>query len=257
MLWFLVISFGCFVALALAERVWPRRPLPAVRGWHAKGVFFLLLTFAGSIGFPMLWDAWLGEHRLLDGERLGTVGGALVGLSIVELGVYVWHRALHAVTPLWRLSHQIHHSAERIDVWGAYLFHPLDTAGFALVTSFALVLVTGISGEAAMIVGVATTFLAFFQHSNLRTPRWLGYFVQRPEAHALHHGRGVHRWNYSDLPIWDIVFGTFRNPRTYEGPAGFWDGASARTWDMLVGRDVAEAVPNPTGSRALVSNATS
>ncbi len=80
-----------------------------------------------------------------------------------------------------------------------------------------------------------------FQHANIRTPRWLGYLIQRPESHALHHGRGIHRYNYSDLPLWDMIFGTFRNPRTQDAPVGFYTGASAKILDMLVFKDVADS----------------
>ena len=48
----------------------------------------------------------------------------------------------------------------------------------------------------------------------------------------------MHAFNYSDLPLWDIVFGTFRNPATFERKVGFYDGASTRVKDMLLGRDV-------------------
>ena len=70
--------------------------------------------------------------------------------------------------------------------------------------------------------------------------RGLGYLIQRPESHAIHHARGVHAHNYADLPLWDIVFGTFRNaPAEAPRPAqGFYDGASARVWEMLTFRDV-------------------
>lgn len=82
------------------------------------------------------------------------------------------------------------------------------------------------------------TFNALFQHANVRTPKWLGYLIQRPESHALHHGRGVHAQNYCDLPLWDIVFGTFCNPAEFRDEVGFEPGASARLWDMMCGRDV-------------------
>lgn len=85
------------------------------------------------------------------------------------------------------------------------------------------------------------TFLGIFQHANLRTPRWLGYFIQRPESHAIHHQRGVHAFNYADLPLWDMVFGTFHNPevgRQQKPLQGFYDGASARIGSMLMFRDV-------------------
>jgi sterol desaturase/sphingolipid hydroxylase (fatty acid hydroxylase superfamily) len=56
----------------------------------------------------------------------------------------------------------------------------------------------------------------------------------------VHHGRGVHRYNYADVPLWDMVFGTFRNPAAAEKrEAGFYPGASARLGAMLAFRAVA------------------
>jgi sterol desaturase/sphingolipid hydroxylase (fatty acid hydroxylase superfamily) len=133
----------------------------------------------------------------------------------------------------------MHHSAERLDVSGANYFHPLDTVGFALINSAVPFLIFGVRPEAAVIAGYAGAFFAVFQHANIRTPRWLGYFVQRPEAHSVHHARGVHAFNYADLPLWDLVFGTFRNPRSFEPEAGFGGGASRRLSALLAGRKVA------------------
>ena len=84
------------------------------------------------------------------------------------------------------------------------------------------------------------TFNGMFQHANISTPHWLGYLIQRPESHSVHHERGLHRYNYSDLPVFDMLFGTFRNPADYPEEAGFYDGASARIVDMLLLRDVSE-----------------
>ena len=103
----------------------------------------------------------------------------------------------------------------------------------------------GLQPEAAVLAALWQPFNAVFQHGNIRTPVWLGYFVQRPEAHGIHHHRGVHGFNYANLPIWDIVFGTFRNPRTWDGPAGFYSGSSKHTMRMLLGHDVAEDGPRP------------
>lgn len=89
-------------------------------------------------------------------------------------------------------------------------------------------------------VMLITTFLSVFQHSNIRTPHWLGYIVQRPESHSQHHARGVHAKNYSDLPLFDILFGTFYNPRNFAAEAGFYHGASARITEMLRFRDVSQ-----------------
>jgi sterol desaturase/sphingolipid hydroxylase (fatty acid hydroxylase superfamily) len=86
-----------------------------------------------------------------------------------------------------------------------------------------------------------------FQHANFSTPHWLGYLIQRPESHHIHHEQGVHRYNYADLPMLDMLFGTFRNPRQLaESECGFYNGASSRIPEMLIGRDVSR----PAKSRA-------
>jgi sterol desaturase/sphingolipid hydroxylase (fatty acid hydroxylase superfamily) len=47
----------------------------------------------------------------------------------------------------------------------------------------------------------------------------------------------VHSYNYSDLPLWDMLFGTFRNPRRWKARCGF--GADEhRLLAMLCGIDV-------------------
>ena len=113
-------------------------------------------------------------------------------------------------------------------------------AGFTLLGSLSLSLIVGLSPQAVTLFLFVTMFLGIFQHTNIRTPRWLGYIVQRPESHTIHHGKGLHRYNYSDLPIFDILFGTFRNPKGYEMDVGYYDGASARIIDMLLCRDIYE-----------------
>jgi sterol desaturase/sphingolipid hydroxylase (fatty acid hydroxylase superfamily) len=72
-----------------------------------------------------------------------------------------------------------------------------------------------------------------FQHVNIKTPQWLGYIVQRPESHSVHHQRGLHAYNYGDLPIFDIIFGTFRNPKDWQEEAGFHPGSTRQIGEML------------------------
>jgi len=97
----------------------------------------------------------------------------------------------------------------------------------------------GLTVEAGILTALFVTFNAMFQHANIRTPRWLGFLIQRPESHTIHHGREIHRSNYSDLPLWDMLFGTFRNPTEVRSlEVGFYKGASSRILAMLAGRDV-------------------
>lgn len=240
-----------FAAIVLLERLGSGRRFPrAGLGWPLRGAAFFAMTLVLSSRFPLLWDDWLFAHQLFDARGLGTWGGAALGFAVFEGLLYGWHRALHGVPWLWRF-HQMHHSAERVDIFGSNYFHPIDVAGFALVTSVALVLVVGITAEAAMVAGLAAVFANFFQHANVRTPRWLGFLIQRPESHSVHHERGVHAYNYSDLPIFDMLFGTFRNPDRWRGQAGFWNGASAQLGSLLLGRDVTRPglEPAPVAAR--------
>lgn len=225
-------------ALMLWEALAPGRTLPAVKGWLPRalasfGVYFYLSSY-----LPLVWDGYLAQYQLFDLRGMGAVGGAAIGVLVYEGLVYAWHRTMHQSNWLWRAFHQLHHSAERIDTYGAFYFSPLDMAGFTLLGSVSLSLIVGLSPQAVTVFLFATMFLGIFQHTNIRTPRWLGYLVQRPESHTIHHGKGLHRYNYSDLPVFDIVFGTFRNPRGYEMDTGFYDGASARVVDMLLCKDV-------------------
>jgi sterol desaturase/sphingolipid hydroxylase (fatty acid hydroxylase superfamily) len=225
-------------ALIAWEALAPARPLPVVKGWRTGGIIAFLAYVMISTYLPLLWSEQLARFQLLDLTALGTWGGALVGVLVLEGGIYAWHRTMHRSSALWRVFHQMHHSAERLDTFGAFWFSPFDMVGWTVLSSLALTLMVGITPEAATIVLLATTFMAVFQHANVRTPRWLGYVIQRPESHSHHHERGVHARNYSDLPLFDLVFGTFHNPHDFAPQQGFYDGASARIGEMLLFRDV-------------------
>lgn len=235
-----------FVGL-VAERARPARPLPKVRLWYVLSGISFVVTMAINALLPMLFVERLGPLAPLDLRRLGTLGGAAVAFVATDLGAYWLHRAQHEIHWLWRWTHQLHHSAERVDVMGAAYFHPFDIAVQTIVTT----LVTGFLGvtpDAAALAGLLVVLLAVFQHLNVRTPWRLGFLIQRPEGHSVHHARGVHAYNYGNLALWDQVFGTFRNPPSFVEVAGFWDGASRRVGAMLAGRDVSVEPGAPAGT---------
>jgi sterol desaturase/sphingolipid hydroxylase (fatty acid hydroxylase superfamily) len=134
----------------------------------------------------------------------------------------------------------MHHSAERLDTYGAFYFSPFDMVGFTMMGTICFSFIMGLSAQSTTIVLLVTNFFNVFQHANIKTPVWVGYFIQRPESHSVHHARGVHASNYSDLPIFDILFGTFKNPREYVEETGFYQGASNRLGDMLIFKDVSK-----------------
>lgn len=235
--------YGALIGL---EALFPARPLPQVRGWRTRALLVFALYFMLASYLPLLWTETLARYQLFNLESVNPFVGAGIAVLVYEFLVYWWHRTMHGTNWLWRSFHQMHHSAERVDSFGAFYFSPLDIVGWTALTSLTLTLGLGLSAQATSYFLYATTVLAVFQHTNIRTPQWLGYFVQRPESHSVHHQRGVHRWNYSDLPLWDLVFGTFRNPKEFADETGFQDGASAKIGQMLMFRDVAGGEYDPS-----------
>lgn len=226
-----------FVAALILERVIPARPLPAVRRWVLKGIVFFIGAAVLNTAIPAAMAVAIAGHAPFDLSRLPLWLGATIAFLAGDAIAYVVHRTMHTVPWLWRWTHQMHHSAERVDVAGAAYFHPFDLA-LQVGAPTAIVLVLGLSPDAAALGGYAGFLVAVFQHLNVRTPQWVGWIIQRPEAHSLHHARGVHAYNYGNFMLWDILLGTFRNPRAFSDKAGFWDGASARVGRMLAGHDV-------------------
>jgi sterol desaturase/sphingolipid hydroxylase (fatty acid hydroxylase superfamily) len=239
-----VIVLVTVLALLIAvEHVRPVRTFEQVPGWRLKCLAFIPLVGGIAAVIPYVMAGLIADVTLLPGDRLGVVGGTILGIVVSEFVVYWVHRLHHRVPVLWRWIHQLHHSAERVDVFGAAYFHPFEIIEGTVVGVLMFNLVLGLAPEAAFLAAAWQAFNGVFQHGNIKTPTWLGYFVQRPEAHAVHHERGVHDFNYANLPLWDIVFGTFRNPVAWQGTAGFYTGASQQTFRMLLGRDISGGAP--------------
>ena len=79
---------------------------------------------------------------------------------------------------------------------------------------------------------------------SLKIPRvnlWWRRWLQR---------RGTAVGNYGDLPLWDLLFGTFRNPRDFAGEVGFDSPADRRFAKMLAFADV-NAPAQGKGSRGV------
>jgi sterol desaturase/sphingolipid hydroxylase (fatty acid hydroxylase superfamily) len=237
--WMGVCVAALYPLVAVIERVWPARKFPKIPHWHViggVGLFYLGLMNALVLG--ILPQDWLAAHRLFDLARLGLLPSVLIGQLLVTLAMYAWHRATHEIDVLWRGFHQIHHAPRHLNIYVSGVNHPTDLAVYIAIPAVIGLFILGVDPLAAAILGNLAGFNAFLQHSNVRTPGWLACFFQRPEAHCIHHERGLHRYNYSDLPLWDIAFGTFHNPATWQGETGFDEPADQRYGAMLAFVDV-------------------
>jgi sterol desaturase/sphingolipid hydroxylase (fatty acid hydroxylase superfamily) len=233
-----IIVISMFFILMIAEELFPGRSLPKIKFWKFKGISAFIIYFFLSSYLPLIWNETVSNYQIFNLSSLGNIWGAILALLIYEFGVYIWHRAMHKNNILWRVFHQMHHSAERVDTYGAFFFSPMDMIGFTILTSLAMVWICGFTTEATTYAIYGATFLAVIQHANIKTPQWMGYIFQRPESHSLHHAKGVHAYNYSDLPLYDIILGTFRNPSEFTKETGFYLGASNKISDMILFKDI-------------------
>lgn len=230
---------GMFIALYGWEKLFPRnKNLPSVKYATVRGLIAFTFFFYLNSYLPMVTDGYLAEYQMMDLSGFPLVFQVLIGLFTYQLFLYGWHRSMHRSDKLWKVFHQMHHSSERLDIPSTFYFSPMDMIGFTLLGSTVFALFMGVSPQAITVIILSLNFLSIFQHANIRTPQWLGYFIQRPEQHAIHHERGVHKYNYSDFPVYDLIFGTFSNPEVFDGQNGFYDGASARVLEMIMFKDV-------------------
>ncbi|MFK7931649.1 MAG: sterol desaturase family protein [Myxococcota bacterium] len=227
------LAFGVMWAV---ESRFPARDYPRVSRWPWLGVAFFVLTAGVGSVIPHLW------HSL--GVPIGVWGSAAPWLGVpaailLTTGLtYGWHRSVHTVNALWLATHQLHHAPARVDIPGAFFSHPFEVAVKSSVGALVATALLGLDPTSASGVASIIGLLSLFQHWNVHTPRWLGWWVPRPEMHALHHVEGGRVVNFGDLPVWDWVFGTFVNPASFEGTVGFAGANTPKVGAMLLMRDV-------------------
>lgn len=237
------IVFCAAVVMLVAEINWTGRSWPKVGGWWLRagllnGVQVGVVFLSGT-----LWDGWILRHRPWSADALGPIGGAVLGYLVITFIYYWWHRVRHDSDFLWRWFHQVHHSPQRIEIITSFYKHPAEIFVNSVLSSAILYWLVGVGPVAASYAILVTGLAELVYHWNVRTPYWLGFIFQRPESHCVHHEQGSHSFNYSDLPLWDMLFGTFRNPKVWESQCGFAADGELRLPEMLVGVDVASPVP--------------
>ncbi|WP_050873240.1 sterol desaturase family protein [Comamonas testosteroni] len=232
-----------FVAVFTREVIAPASRNLCDRRWLIYSSALGALTLVCTLALGWLLEDRIRQHALLDvGARWNPLLVGLLSFFITSFVFYWWHRATHASDLLWRVFHQLHHSARRIEVLTSFYAHPLDSCAAMLLSVISSYWVLGASPAAAAVALGLTAAFDLFTHADIRTPRWLGYVLQRPEMHTVHHQHGHHAQNYG-LPLWDMLFGTWTNPAERAQQLGFDDDKSERVAEMLLWRDVHQSAP--------------
>lgn len=201
--------------------------------------FQFVVFFVGEMTWNVLFQSWALVNLR---QHFAPWLGGLLAYFVWTFCIYWWHRWRHENDFLWRIFHQLHHSPSRLESVTAFFLHPIDYASHAILSTFVTYLVLGLDREAAIYFLVYSTVVKYFIHANIRVPRWIGYFIQTPDMHRVHHEYGKHRNNYADFVCWDMMFGTYQNPHSPVVSCGFDPSSEKKFIAMLRWRDVQKKV---------------
>jgi sterol desaturase/sphingolipid hydroxylase (fatty acid hydroxylase superfamily) len=233
-----ILTIVVTASFLVLERLFPGRTLPNSAGWYSRALFVNFAQLAITLLTGKLWIHLLGVGSLVSLSAWGMPAAeGFVGWFIGTFIYYWWHRLRHRAG-FWLIFHQIHHSPSRIEVLTSFYKHPIEILANSTITALLLYPILGCSTLGTFWYNFFAATGEYFYHANLRTPGWLRYFIQTPELHSIHHQYDVHAFNYSDIPLWDRMFGTYRDARDFVPQCGFPDGAEARLGAMLAFRDV-------------------
>lgn len=192
------------------------------RGHHFwQSFLFQILFFLGNLfwaSVTVFTIEWLNQHEfgLFHLIELPVWLKLILGLVLVDMVTYWFHRISHKFPILWRF-HRVHHSDTTMDSSTYFRAHPIETL-FWFGT--APILAVGIFGLDLLTVGLyffVVTIFQILEHSNLRFPAWLdktlGLIITTPNMHKIHHDQDQEYTdsNFADIFIlWDRIFGTFK-----------------------------------------------
>lgn len=234
---YIIVAIG--ILLMILERIIPDQKLPHVKGWWTRVVLINVVQLGIIFLGKRSWDIWLQQVSLFDlSGSLSPWAGGLFAYFITTFVFYWWHRWRHDSNILWLLFHQLHHSPQRIETVTSFFKHPLEIILNSILIGSINFMLLGLSLEAAAWSLLFASVGEYVYHMNIKTPHFMGYFFQRPEMHRIHHQLGKHYNNFSDLPLWDMLFGTYKNPREVSTPCGYKPERESKLMDMILFRNV-------------------
>jgi sterol desaturase/sphingolipid hydroxylase (fatty acid hydroxylase superfamily) len=153
----------------------------------------------------------------------------IMQVLLFDLGYWIGHRAMHEIPLLWEF-HKTHHAAEVLTPLTSARSHPVDdliqTNAIAATSGLGYGVLVYLFGETAQPVTLLETNIIFFvfflsifhlRHSHIWLPisGWLGYIIQSPAHHQIHHSTAPRHYGKNlgfCLSLWDWAFGTLYMP---------------------------------------------
>jgi sterol desaturase/sphingolipid hydroxylase (fatty acid hydroxylase superfamily) len=233
-----LVTLLVFVAVFTREVIAPASGNACDKRWQIYAGFISVLQLGVALAAGWLFRDWFQQNAFFSlPESIPNVVAALIAFLIASFIAYWWHRACHASDLLWRVVHQLHHSPSRIEALTAFYVHPFDGLAANMLNAFVAFVILGETVEVGALALLIAAVYNIYIHSDTPAPRWMGYIVQRPEMHRIHHKSAWHADNYG-LPIWDLLFGTLNNPQKSNVICGFSAEKELQIKDMLLLRDV-------------------
>ena len=220
---------GLFVISWPLERLFRRHPVPVRRlalrtdlAYAAAQPALQIVTLVVAIIVGVLSLAWIPGLLLRPFvTSLPPLAQAIGGFLVFDFLAYWTHRWAHTVPLFWRF-HSVHHSTRHLDWVSGFRAHPLD--GVFIAPVIVLFIAAGIDNRVTGALAILQFLVGLGAHLNVRfrlRPLWP--VVMTPEFHHWHHElrHEAHNSNFSIfLPIWDIMFRSYRMPRN-ERPAHY------------------------------------
>ena len=233
----LIIVITVFLCVFTLEVVAPASKNQCDRRWMFLASGISLFQSLSTIGFGMIFIETFKQISLLELNELNVFLQGLYGFLLTSFIAYWWHRAMHKYDLLWRVFHQLHHSPRRIEALTSFYMHPFDGIAATFLNALCCYLILGLNAYGTAVSLIFAALYNIFIHADLKSPYWLGFVLQRPEMHRVHHKHMHHAQNYG-FAIWDLLFGTFCNPKEYVTTVGFDEKREKRIYDMLRMKDV-------------------
>jgi sterol desaturase/sphingolipid hydroxylase (fatty acid hydroxylase superfamily) len=222
----LAVQVGLIVFGFGIERLRPARPqgFDSVRLNLAyvaalRVIYAVLYPFSVALT-TLLVNKLGGGFIKLPESGVGLVVAIPCYALAMDGGEYVFHRAQHRFPLLWAM-HSLHHSDPAVNVSTA----PRHFWGEMLLKSVTIYALLGLIFKANPVVIGAYTGLGlynYFLHMNLAIGfgRWSAW-LNSPQFHRLHHSALPEHvdCNFNQFfPVFDVLFGTFRQPQRNEYP---------------------------------------
>jgi len=174
----------------------------------------LSLVFAAALVGVAEWAAHSG-FGLLHWSTLPAWVEWPLAILMLDLWMYLWHRANHKIPLLWRF-HSVHHSDAEMDASSAVRFHTGEIV-FSALARLAVLPLLGITSMQLVVYELILQPVILFHHSNVRVPerldRVLRCIIVTPWMHWVHHSdyQPETDSNYSSVfSWWDRIFRSFR-----------------------------------------------